>query len=429
MSEPMNAGRRRALAVAACTLLPAMLLIGCSDPQAGINPTDPGISTGPGSNPGTGSRGVATPSTPAAVPTTTPATQSVPSARRHFRKADRLTGGLTPKSVDSSAEGYVVAQNMIYTHTISVFGPDHELVTTIDDRITPSDFGYPQWTKPVQGGPVEASFSPDGAYVWVSNYSTYGPGFSKEGHDSCSPASGYDRSFLYRINTATWKIDGAVLVGSVPKYVQASPDGKTVLVTNWCSYDLSVIDTATMKETARIPIGRYPRGIAITPDSSRAYIAVMGGGAIKSVDLTAVAEGKRGRKITSTVSQPGRSPRHLNLSPDAATLYVTMNGEGTIAKINTSTGDVLDTVRTGQAPRTSALSPDGTALFVVNYESDTVSRVRTSDLTVLESTHVDHHPIGITYNAKTEEIWVCSYIGVINIFSDSTRTENPTDTE
>jgi len=390
----MNAGRRTALALAILALLAA-----CSE----ATPS------------GTGT-GAAT-----ATTATTPAKEAVPSARRRFRKADRITGALTPKSVDASAEGYVVAQNMIYTHTVSVFGPDHDLVTTIKDRITPSDFGYDQWTKPVQGGPVEAAFSPDGDYVWVSNYSTYGPGFSKEGHDECSPASGYDRSFLYRISTSTWKIDGAVLVGSVPKYVQASPDGKTVLVTNWCSYDLSVVDTATMKVTARIPIGRYPRGIAITPDSTRAYVAVMGGGAIKSVDLAAIARGERGSKVTSTLSQPGRAPRHLNLSPDAKTLYVTLNGEGTIAKINTRTGKVVDTVRTGSAPRSSVLSPDGTALFVVNYESDTVSRVRTKDLTVLESTHVDHHPIGITYNAKTHEIWVCSYIGVINIFTDAER--------
>jgi YVTN family beta-propeller protein len=410
----MNAGRRAALALAASALLPGLLLVGCSDPQpgAGNGSADPGAVTPTVS---------ATPPTAAATPTRTPAKSSVPSARRHFRKVERITGALTPKSVDASADGYVVAQNMIYTHTISVFGPDHELVTTIKDQITPSDFGYPKWDSPVQGGPVEASFSPDGAYVWVSNYSTYGPGFTQEGHDTCSPASGYDRSFLYRVNTATWKIDGAVLVGSVPKYVQASPDGKTVLVTNWCSYDLSVIDTATMKQTARIPIGRYPRGIAITPDSRRAYIAVMGGGAIKTVDLAAIGRGERGRKVTSTLSEPGRAPRHLNLSPDAATLYVTLNGEGTIAKLNARTGKVLDTVRTGQAPRSSVLSPDGTALFVVNYESDTVSRVRTSDLTVLESTHVDHHPIGITYNAKTREIWVCSYIGVINIFKDAIR--------
>jgi YVTN family beta-propeller protein len=391
-------------------MLAALLLAGCSDtggPDAAGGLPRAAAATDPGALPDASA---------SAAPVTK---SSVPSDRRRFRKADRITGSLTPKSVDASADGYVVAQNMIYTHTVSVFGPDHDLVTTIKDQITPSKFGYPEWKKPVRGGPVEASFSPDGAYVWVSNYSTYGPGFSKEGHDLCSPSSGYDRSFLYRINTSTWKIDGAVLVGTVPKYVQASPDGKTVLVTNWCSYDLSVIDTATMKQVARIPIGRYPRGIAITRDSSRAYIAVMGGNEIKTVDLKAIAEGERGSKVTRTLAKPGQNPRHLNLSPNGKTLYATLNGEGTIAKISTKTGKVLDTVRTGQAPRSSVLSPDGTTLFVVNYESDTVSRVRTRDLAVLESTHVDHHPIGITYNAKTREIWVCSYVGVINIFRDA----------
>src|SRR4051794_16315956 len=354
----MIAGRRRIALVLAAAALPVAVLAGCSD--AGTD--------APGAPAGAATAGASTGGGPdaAETPAATATKPAVPSDRRRFRKAARITGSLTPKSVDASTDGYVVAQNMIYTHTVSVFGPDHRLVTTIKDQITPSRFGYPQWKSPVRGGPVEASFSPDGAHVWVSNYSTYGPGFSKEGHDLCSPSSGYDRSFLYRINTATWKIDGAVLVGSVPKYVTASPDGKTVLVTNWCSYDLSVIDTATMKQVARIPIGRYPRGIAITPDSTRAYVAVMGGGAIKTVDLAAIARGERGSKVTSTLSEPGRAPRHLNLSPDAKTLYVTLNGEGTIAKINTRTGKVRDTVRTGQAPRSSVLSPDGTALFVVN---------------------------------------------------------------
>jgi YVTN family beta-propeller protein len=90
-----------------------------------------------------------------------------------------------------------------------------------------------------------------------------------------------------------------------------------------------------------------------------------------------------------------------------------------VAKVDAETGEVLDRVRTGRAPRSAVLSPDGTALFVVNYESGTVSRVRTSDLKVLESRPVDHHPIGITYNPATQEVWVCSYIGVINVFADA----------
>ena len=40
-------------------------------------------------------------------------------------------------------------------------------------------------------------------------------------------------------------IDQVIPVGAVPKYVAVTPDDKTVLVTNWCSWDLSVIDVAT----------------------------------------------------------------------------------------------------------------------------------------------------------------------------------------
>jgi YVTN family beta-propeller protein len=405
--------RKQLLSTTALTIL-VLGLSACTGSGSDASPTSPppvvdAVATGAADD-------APEPSPSAAAPW-----QGVSSAERRFEEVARLTGGLTPKSVVASPTGDVVAQNMIYTHTISVYDREREKITTIQDRITPADFGYRKYTQPVQGGPVEASFAPDGKHLWVSNYSMYGPGFHSPGDDVCSPASGHDRSFLYRIDTTTWEIDGATLVGSVPKYVQATPDGKHVLVTNWCSYDVSVVDTATLKQIARIPVGRYPRGIVVTADSSKAYIAVMGSTNLRTLDLDGVVDGERGASVVTTFSSPGRAPRHLNLSPDGKRLYVTLNGVGEVAKLDARTGRVLATVRTGQAPRSAALSPDGTALFVVNYESDTVSRLRTSDMKVLESRHVDHHPIGITYNPVTHEVWVCSYIGAINVLADAER--------
>jgi YVTN family beta-propeller protein len=352
-----------------------------------------------------------------AEPATTPADDGPPSAERELTRVTRITGALTPKSVVASSKGDVVAQNMIYTHTVSVYDRDHELVTTIKDRITPSEFGFDRYEEPVQGGPVEASFSPDGEHLWVSNYSMYGPGFSHPGDDVCSPSAGVDRSFLYRVDTKTWEIDGVVRVGAVPKFVEAAPDGKTVLVTNWCTWDLSVVDTKTLKEKARVDLGgRYPRGIAITPDSRTAYVAIMGGTSVVKVNLGKAAEGDE--DAVEDFSTPGGGPRHLNLSPDGKFLYVTLNKDGRVAKVDARTGKVLKKVSTGTAPRSSVLSPDGTALFVVNYESNTVSQVRTKDMKVLSSEKVDHHPIGITYNPATDEVWVCSYVGSITVFAD-----------
>ena len=51
----------------------------------------------------------------------------------------------------------------------------------------------------------------------------------------------------------TLAITGVAQVGMVPKYVAVTPDNKYVLVTNWCSFDLSVIDRATFKEVQPHP--------------------------------------------------------------------------------------------------------------------------------------------------------------------------------
>ena len=71
---------------------------------------------------------------------------------------------------------------------------------------------------------------------------------------------------MYRVNLEKLAIDGVAQVGMVPKYVAVTPDDKYVLVTNWCSYDLSVVDHDSLKEVQRIPLGRVPAGHRGRPD-------------------------------------------------------------------------------------------------------------------------------------------------------------------
>lgn len=328
-----------------------------------------------------------------------------------LRLVKRITGDLSPKSIVSTGRGLVFAQNMIYRHTISVFDEStRKLVRTIPDNVRLSRFGYPQYDEPVRGGPVEAAATPDGRYVYVSNYSMYGPGFSHPGDDKGGPGSGVDRSFVYRVDTGSLRIDRAIRVGAVPKYLAVTPDGRYVLVANWISYTLSVIDTASDTQLREIRIGPYPRGIAVSPDSKWAYIAVMGSTSIARVDLTDFS--------VHWIRGVGLSPRHLVLSPDGGYLYATLNGSGRVVKISLSSRKVVDSVATGREPRSMAISADGGSLYVVNYESNTVSKVRTSDMKVMQSVKVDTHPIGITYVASTAEVWVACYRGSILVFAD-----------
>jgi YVTN family beta-propeller protein len=325
-----------------------------------------------------------------------------------------ISGHISPKSVDASDTGLVFAQNMMYTHTVTVYNSAGSLLRTIPDTVDMSRFGLPGHPGITHGAPVEAAFTPDAKHVYVSNYSMYGSGFGPEGNDTCTPASaraaGDTNSYVYRINTATLTIDQVIAVGVVPKFLTVTPNGRYLLVANWCSYDLSVVNIAQAKEVARVPIGPYPRGLAVSPDSSTAYVAVMGSDTVVKVNLsTLTVEGS---------FAVGANPRHLVIDPHGRYLYASLNGPGDVVKVDLSNDSVVGTAHTGDACRSLAISADGRSLYVVNYFSNTVTKLRASDLGALQAVGTGVHPIGISYDAATGNVWVAVYSGQILVFAD-----------
>lgn len=333
-----------------------------------------------------------------------------PSPQSQMKLTKTISGKISPKSVVYSGNGLFFAQNMMYNHTITVYNRNYELVKVIPDEVNLSQYGYSNFKGNYKGAPVEASFSHNGKYAWVSNYNMYGPGFNRPGSDKCSPDQKTDRSFLYRINTETLDIDDVIQVGSVPKFVATSADERFVLVSNWCSWDLSVVDTKNNQEIKRIKLGPYPRGIVVDAASEKAYVAVMGSYEIAEINLRNFS--------VRWLKNIGSSPRHLNIDPTGKYLYASLNGEGKIAKISLPSGKLINKVSTGNAPRSMVLSDNGQQLYVVNYGDNTVSKVRTSDMKVIQKVNVDANPIGITYDPETREVWVACYSGNIMVFQD-----------
>jgi len=326
-----------------------------------------------------------------------------------LRLVKTITGDISPKSVASNGHGLVTAQNMMYTHTVTVYDSRRmRLVKTIEDAVELSKFGVKGHPGVSRGAPVEASFSPDGEQAYVSNYSMYGAGFGPEGTDTCSPSSGFDDSYVYRIGMDSFRIEDVFRVGAVPKVVATTPDGAYVLVSNWCSYDVSVIDTARGKVVRTVPVGAYPRGIAMAPDGRAAYVALMGGTALIRIDLATWR--------TKPISI-GTSPRAVIASPNGRYLYATLNAQGTVVRLDLRTGRKTG-VATGDAPRSLAMSKDGSALYVVNYKSDTVSKVRTSDMRLLQTIRACPDPIGIAYDNPTRRVWVACYGGALLVYAD-----------
>jgi YVTN family beta-propeller protein len=238
----------------------------------------------------------------------------------------------------------------------------------------------------------------------------YGPGYSKEGSDTCSPSSGFDRSFVYRINRSNYQIDAIYSVGSVPKVVEVTPNNKYVLVANWCSYTVSIISVVEQKVVKTVKIGKYPRGIAISKDSSKAYVAEMGGNRVHVINL---------EDFSTSYIPIGSNPRAIVLSPDDTKMYVTMNLTGRVASWDLIENKPGKSVRTGNKARSLALSSDGSELFVVNYLSNTLSKIQTSEMKVLETIKVCPEPIGVTYDNSSKNTWIACYRGQIKIYSNN----------
>jgi len=173
----------------------------------------------------------------------TPAQSEVLSSQTKMSLVATINGSISPKSVRSSGTGIISAHNMMYRHSVTIYDANtFKLIKTIPDAVKLSKFGYSKYSSIYKGAPVEGAYSPDGKYLYVTNYSMYGKGYNHEGHDTCSPASHYDTSFLYRIDLSNYEIDAVYPVGSVPKVVEVTPDNKYILVSNWCSYDLKVCE-------------------------------------------------------------------------------------------------------------------------------------------------------------------------------------------
>lgn len=333
---------------------------------------------------------------------------------RHLALGKVLGGPISPKSVVATNTGLVFAQNMMYRHTDTIYNSNGVLQKTLSDAVNLGAYGVTGRPGYTRGAPVEAAVTPDGRHVWISNYSMYGAGSGPEGSDTCTPASaraaGNTPSYLYRISTKTLSIDGVAPAGLVPKFLQVTPDGKYVVTSNWCSWDVTITSTATNRLVADLPVGAYPRGIAISPDSSTAYVAIMGSNRLAEINLHTM------RVVGYIVV--GSNVRHVVISPiNPRYLFASLNAPGDVVKVDTVLRRVVAVRHTGSGCRSLAISTDGTALFVVNYDSNTMTMLRADNLAIIQTVRTGTHPVGITYDGTTGRVWVAVYTGAIMIFN------------
>lgn len=159
-------------------------------------------------------------------------------------------------------------------------------------------------------------------------------------------------------------------VGTRPRFIAITPDGKTAYVTNSTSSNVIPIDIATNTPGLPITVGTNPFGIAITPDGTTAYVTNEGTDDVTPIDLT------MSPPLPGTSIPVGNTPGQVAITPNGKTAYVTNLLSHTVTPIDIATNTAGPPIPVGGLrPFGIAITPDGLTAFVVNNFSDNVTPI------------------------------------------------------
>ena len=272
--------------------------------------------------------------------------------------------------------------------------------------------------------PVEACLSHDDKILWVSLHNAEGIVpiriDSLAANSTTKPAT---PSKMIRVMYPGSQAKDSIYVpliktGKTPKIISRTADSKYLLVSNWHSYNVSVLETNITeypfaKVVSTIPVSAIPRGVVVDDRNNRSYVAIMGGASITAINNTVWM------KVDDI--NVASNPRHIVID-SSSRLFVSYNRLAKIACVDGATGNTLFTASTAAQPRTIILSKNHKFLFVTCYSSDTVQvfKINESGFSKVISLPCKGHPVGVDIFEDDDklEAWVCSYSnGVISVFS------------
>lgn len=272
--------------------------------------------------------------------------------------------------------------------------------------------------------PVEACLSHDDKILWISLHNAEGivpirVDSMKANSDTAKNKKSKKIMVTYPgINETDSFYVPLIKTGKTPKIISKTLNSKYLLVSNWHSFNVSVLETDMSKFPyakliTTIPLTSIPRGIVVDDKNNRSFVAIMGGASITVIN-NSVWMKEDDIKVAS-------NPRHIVMD-SSGRIFVSYNKLAKIACIDPGTGKTLFTASTAKQPRTIILSKNHKFLFVTCYSSDTVEvfKVNKNGFSKVISLPCKGHPVGVDIfedNNKLEA-WVCSYTnGSISVFS------------
>jgi YVTN family beta-propeller protein len=229
----------------------------------------------------------------------------------------------------------------------------------------------------VGSGAVGLAMSADGKRLYVGNTNTYN---------------------VSMIDTATRQVVATAHTSSNPGYVALSPDSQRVYVASRERSSITILDAVTLQYVATIPVDALPEEMVASPDGKWVYLthatveaayashATVDAKEVDVIDTATnqvVARIKKGLERSSFLVG-------LAISPDGKRLYA--GSSNYIWVIDAATQQALANVLVGSGPYYLAVSPDGGRVYVSNKWSRTVSVIDTTTLQVVATVKLGDRP-------------------------------------
>lgn len=140
------------------------------------------------------------------------------------------------------------------------------------------------------------------------------------------------------------------------KWVELSPDEKTLYASNWVGDDVSVINLGTGALERRIPVSNTPRGMFATSDGRYLYVAGFDSGDLERIDLQTWK--------VEPLFTAGGALRHIVADEERGLLYISDMAKDVVWVHDMATEKTTKFVAVDHKPNTIDLTPDGKVLFV-----------------------------------------------------------------
>lgn len=336
-----------------------------------------------------------------------------------YQKAENLTAAPGTKSVLFNSLGSKLYAMNLEGMSVYEFDEASRKITREfkfkPTKATGWDYATHQPVPSFEEKPVEACFSHNDKILWVSLHNAHGivpinlQDLPFKADKKITTKKVYVKDMVQQTKDSVYV--PFIKTGKTPKVIARTGDNKYVLVSNWHSNNVSVLEANDTvqpygKVIATIPVSAIPRGIVVDDVNNKSYIAIMGGKTISVVNNDTWKIEKE-LKVAST-------PRHIVMDNEHR-LFVSYNSIGKIACVNPTTGETLFTATTNAQPRTIILSKNHQFLFVTCYSGNTVDvfKINKTSFTKLYSLECKGKPVGVDIyedDAKLEA-WVCNYVG------------------